>query len=247
VDRLIEEILDPTTSPSMARRFYLNQVVAPEDAFLAPHEWAACAVDDRLAVGDQVVAFFDGSTTDDHTALVACRMSDGLLQPLGHWVPAQEVDRTEVDAAVVDMFRRFDVVAFYADVFGWESYIDRWRDDFGDQLLVPATSSTGKRAHAVGWDMRGRVAEFSAAVERFEADVRSGSLIHTGHPALAQHIANAKRWGNRWGFTIRKEHRESARKIDLAVCAIGARMARRDVQNAGKQREAKPAAFVYFN
>jgi hypothetical protein len=28
---------------------------------------------------------------------------------------------------------------------------------------------------------------------------------------------------------LRKEHRESTRKIDLAVCAVGARMARRDV------------------
>jgi phage terminase large subunit-like protein len=232
----------------MARRFYLNQIVAPEDAYLSGAEWAACATGDRLSDGDQIAVFFDGSTTDDHTALVACRMSDGLLEPLGHWVPEPDVNRTEVDAAVAAMFARFDVVAFYADVFGWESYIDRWRDDFGDGLLVPATSATGKRAHAIGWDMRGRVAEFSAAVARFEADTRSVALIHTGHPGLAQHIANAKRSGNRWGYSIRKEHRESTRKIDLAICAIGARMARRDVQNAGKTREAsKPDAFVYFN
>jgi hypothetical protein len=248
VDRLIEEILDPTTSPSMARRFYLNQIVAPEDAYLSPAEWETCRSDDQLADGDQVTLFFDGSTTDDHTALVACRMSDGLVEPLGHWVPdGDAVDRTAVDGAVAAAFRRFDVVAFYADVYGWESYIDRWRDDFGDGLLVPATSATGKRAHAVGWDMRGRTAEFSAAVARFEADVRSGDLPHTDHAALGQHIANAKRSGNRWGYTIRKEHRESPRKIDLAICAIGARMARRDVQNAGKTRDtAKPDAYVYF-
>ncbi len=234
VDRLVEEILDPTTPPSMSRRFYLNQVVAADDAFLAPHEWAQLAVPDRLADRDQVVAFFDGSSTDDHTALVACRISDGLLQPLGHWVPEPEIDRDAVDGAVGRMFAQFDVVAFYADLAGWESYIDRWRDDFGRKLAVKAT--TGRKSHPIAWDMRGRLAEFSAAVERFEADVLSGDLRHTGDAALAQHIANTKRAGNRWGFSVRKEHRESARKIDLAVCAIGARMARRDVQSAGVGR-----------
>jgi hypothetical protein len=245
VDRLIEEILDPTTSPSMSRRFYLNQIVAPEDAYLSPAEWETCRVDDQLEDRDQVTMFFDGSTTDDHTALVACRMSDGLLQPLGHWTPDPEIDRTEVDGTVAATFDRYDVVAFYADLYGWESYIDRWRDDYGDQLLVAATAATGKRAHKIGWDMRGRTAEFSAAVARFEADVRTGALRHTGHPALAQHIANAKRAGNRWGYSIRKEHRESTRKIDLAICAIGASMARRDLQNSGKTRQSTPESFVY--
>lgn len=245
VDRLIEEILDPTTPPSMSRRFYLNQVVAAEDAFLSPHEWAALACDDRLAPGDQIVAFFDGSTTDDHTALVACRMSDGLLDVLGHWVPSGgEIDRVAVDAAVARMFSDFDVSAFYADLSGWESYIDKWRDDFGAGLLIPASS--GRRAHPIAWDMRGRTAEFSAAVERFEADVRSGDLRHSGHVGLASHVANAKRSVNRWGFSLRKEHRESARKIDLVICAVGARMARRDVQASGKARRKRSGRVVGF-
>ncbi|MBQ1163432.1 terminase, partial [Streptomyces sp. A73] len=47
-----------------------------------------------------------------------------------------------------------------------------------------------------------------------------------------QHIANARRRTNPWGYSIGKEHRESARKVDLAVCAIGARMLRRLVLNS---------------
>ena len=128
---------------------------------------------------------------------------------------------------------RFDVVAFYADVREWESYVDRWRDLYGDRLLIDASAGRGRRAHAVEWDMRSRTAEFSAAVERFEADVIGRELTHSGDPALAQHIGNAKRAGNRWGFSLRKEQKDSPRKIDLAVCAVGARMARRDVMNAG--------------
>jgi len=44
---------------------------------------------------------------------------------------------------------------------------------------------------------------------------------------LARHAGNAIRSPNRWGVSVSKESRESPRKIDLMVCAIGARMVRR--------------------
>jgi hypothetical protein len=47
-------------------------------------------------------------------------------------------------------------------------------------------------------------------------------------------VINARRRTNRWGITIGKEHRESAKKIDLAVCMIGARMLRRALLNSPK-------------
>lgn len=245
VDRLVEEILDPATPVSMSRRFYLNQIVASEDSYLAPAEWAKRADSKaKLAAGETVVMFGDGSSTDDHTGLIACRLSDGMLFVLGHWDPSQsngEINRDEVDGAVGRAFTELDVVAFYFDLEGWESYVDKWRDDFGSQLLVNAGTKAGKNAHAIAWDMRGRQAEFSGAVKRFHADVvdKDGAPMHDGNKALAQHIANAKRAGNRWGYSIRKEHRESARKIDLAVCAIGARMARNDVINSGVMTKRK--------
>jgi hypothetical protein len=39
VDRHVEEVYDPRNSVSTSRRFYLNQIVAAEDAWIAPHEW----------------------------------------------------------------------------------------------------------------------------------------------------------------------------------------------------------------
>jgi hypothetical protein len=44
-------------------------------------------------------------------------------------------------------------------------------------------------------------------------------------------VLNARRRPNKWGVSLGKEHRESARKVDLAVCAVGARMLRRLVLN----------------
>lgn len=252
VDRLIDEIMDPTTPPSMSMRFYLNRIVAADDAFLSPSEWQVCKVDETLKPGDQIAMFFDGSLNEDHTGLVACRIDDGLISVLGHWDPkaeeSGEIDRDKVNRTVADAFAQYDVVAFYADVRFWEAYVDRWRDEYGDQLVIKASAQTaGKKAHAVAWDMRGKVKEFSEAVEKFEALVRAGEIKHDGNTLLMQHMGNAKRQANKYGYSIRKESRDTSRKIDLAVCAIGACLARWEVRATGLlgKRSGKEAGSVY--
>lgn len=252
VDRLVAEVYDPRTPPSMARRFYLNQVVAAEDAWMAPHEWNACANPDELVTdGDEVVLFFDGGKTDDATGIVGCRVLDGHLFVPGVWErpdgPAGdgwEVDRDDVDRVVQSMFERFEVAAFYCDVALWESYIDSWRDRFADSLKVWATTGAGKKGHATAWDMRSRVPEFTAAAERFVSDVVAQTLTHSGDAVLSRHVLNARRAPNRWGVSLRKEHRESSRKIDLAVCAVGARLARRDVLSVAANSHSKRRSGV---
>lgn len=237
VERLVAEVYDPRTPPSMARRFYLNQVVAAEDAWLAPHEWGAAAAPDLfVADGEDVALFFDGGRSDDATGIVGCRISDGHVFTVGVWEkpdgPAGdgwEVDRDDVDRVMQATVDRFKVRALYCDVALWESYVDAWRDRWADRLDVWATTGAGKRGHATAWDMRSRGSEFTQAAERFAADVAAGDLTHDGDAVLTRHVLNARRAPNRFGVSLRKEHRESTRKIDLAVCAVGARMARRDV------------------
>lgn len=239
--RVVDEVWDPNTPTATARRFYLNQVVAAVDAWLAPHEWDACARPDLyLQDRDQVVLGFDGSRTDDATALVACRVSDGLLDLVGVWehptgeaAATWEVPRDEVDHTVRAAFRRFRVVGFYADPELWESYVDRWRDELGDSLLVEATTGTGKRAHPIAWGFYGREAEVVRAVERTHSDVVSGELVHTGHRTLRRHVLNARRRPGRYGVGIGKESKGSPRKIDAAVAAVLARLARRDLIATG--------------
>lgn len=239
VERLVAEVYDPRTPPSMARRFYLNQVVAAEDAWLAPHEWNALARPDAfVADGDEVALFFDGGRSDDATGIVGCRLSDGHLFTVGVWEKPEgpagdgwEVDRDDVDRVMSQAVARFSVRALYCDVALWESYVDLWRDRWAEQLSVWATTGSGKKGHATAWDMRSRNGEFTAAAERFAADVAQGDLTHDGNPILTRHVLNARRAPNRFGVSLRKEHRESTRKIDLAVCAVGARMARRDVMS----------------
>ncbi|MFF5642945.1 terminase [[Kitasatospora] papulosa] len=265
IERLKASILDTRNPPSRSRRFWYNQIAAAEDAWMARYEWDACAREDlALADGDEVVMFFDGSKSDDATGLAACRMSDGLVSTLGVWQkppnwPAPEspgyvpyqVPREDVDGVVQNAFSRFKVLAFFADPGSgqdeggemyWDTFLDRWGQAYGKKLLLRAVVA-GSKAHAVRWDMRDRrnQEQFTEAVKRAREDILQRQLVHDGHKVMRTHVINARRRTNAWGITIGKEHRESARKIDLAICMIGARMLRRTVLNSPKNEKRRTA------
>ena len=235
-----------------SRRYFFNQPTAARDAWMTHPDWAACSDPERvLADRDTIVMFFDGSKNDDATGLVGCRVEDGHLFVIGCWEKPEQTDEWEVPRAEVDLtvrqaFERFDVVAFYADVREFEQYVDDWGAAFRDQLLIDATR--GAHPHPVAWDMRSKTADFTAACGRFVVDVDDRAVTHDGDSRFRRHILNARRAPNKWGVSISKSGRESPDKIDLAVCAVGARQARRDVIASGKldkrRRRTGKASFL---
>ena len=252
IERLKASILDVRNPPSRSRRFWFNQITAAEDSYLAPYEWDANPHEGiDLTPGDELMLFFDGSKSDDATGLVGCRMSDGFVKTLGVWqrppnwpgdVPWR-VPRDDVDGVVDQVFATYRPLAFFADPGAgydekdgeryWDGFVDAWAQRYGKRLKLKAVVS-GHGQHAVMWDMsdRRRQQVFTEAVDRFYRDVLERLVPHDGNKVMRQHIANSRRRTNAWGYTIGKEHRESARKVDLAVCAIGARMLRRMVMNS---------------
>lgn len=238
VDRLIEEIYDPSTPPSMSRRFYLNQLVASEDAWIAPHEWGACEAGETLDEGDVVTLGFDGSVRDDATALAACRVIDGHVTLLGCWEkpdgPAGDewqVDREAVDAAVFQAFERYRVVGMYADPAHWQDYLDRWSSQFASKVRVRATA-----ARPLEW-WTNRSKPMVDALERFREAVADGELTHDGNKTLTRHVLNARRRMSRAGITISKENPHSNRKIDAAMAAVLAYECRADAVASGLTRK----------
>jgi hypothetical protein len=231
-ERLVAEILDPRNPPSQSRRFYYNQIVATEDAWVTPQEWDVLAAKDRerVADGEQIALGFDGSLTDDHCALIGCRISDGYTFTLGVWDPDKhggEAPRAEIDRAVRAAFEHYDVVAFFSDLHPWESYVDRWDLELGRKPrrgLCAAASSK----HRIAWDMRARQKEFTLeGAERTHNEITERAFRHDGDARVRQHVHNARRRPNAWGVSFGKEHRESRRKVDALAALILARMARR--------------------
>lgn len=229
-----DEFWDLTKDVSDARRYFFNQRTAAATAWCSAAEFDAGHRPDAppLAEGDEIAMFFDGSTGDDATGLVAVRLDDGHAmvlhcqeRPPGAPGKTWRVDKPAADLAVRQAFERYQVFGFFADLREFESYVDTWGLDFRDRLLIDATA--GRHRHSVGFDMRVRTPEFTAATERALADLRQKTLSHDGDLRLRRHVLNARRAPNRYGVGIAKEGRESPHKIDLAVCLIGARLVRR--------------------
>ena len=238
VDRrpIMERIWDPRAKEDDSRRKYLNQPTAVDDAWLEPQEWSVLADPGKVVEdGAEVVLFFDGSKSRDSTALVGCRMDDGHVFLVDAWEPRVNHDApdfvpvADVDRVVRQAFDRWSVVAFFADVQEWESFVKvSWPDEFAEDLLVHAKGS-GVDPQSIAWDMRTHKRDFTLAVELTEAEVLDRGFTHDGSEVLTRHVGNARRKPNQHGVSIGKETKDSPLKIDAAVCVVGARMVRRIV------------------
>jgi hypothetical protein len=243
LDRIRDEIYDPGTPASTSRRFYLNQVSVAEDAWVAPHEWnklrdpSLRRPDGHPAIeaGELIALGFDGSKSDDCSALIATRISDGAWFTLGVWDPALhggETPRHLIDEAVLAARDAYDVVAFFSDLHPFESYVDKWAVDFGSRRNgSKAQSSLCAQAaanHPIAFDMRTRQKEFTTlGAERVLDEILEGVFRHDDHPAATLHVHQARARPNAWGTSFGKEHRESSKKVDALAAGVLSRMARR--------------------
>jgi phage terminase large subunit-like protein len=258
VKRLIKSITNPLNAPSESRRKWYNQITGAEDAWMTPQGWDPLARPDvKVESGESVVLFLDCSLSDDATALVGCRVTDGHVFTVGMWQrPSRlsdeerrrwQVSREKVDAAVKAAFDRYKVVAFWGDPSHvleqetgtryWDGLFDEWHRRYKTKLHLWAVTGRDK-GHAVMWDMaiQANQREFVAAVAQAEADIESKSFSHDADGRLRQHVLNARRTPTKVGMSIAKVHRESRKKIDLAVCMVGARMVRRLYLNTRQKK-----------
>jgi phage terminase large subunit-like protein len=191
---------------------------------------------------EKITLGFDGSKSNDWTALVACRVSDARLFLIKVWDPAKhggEVPREDVDATVQSCFERYDVVAFRADVKEFESYVDSWGRAYKKKMKVNASPN-----NPVAFDMRGQQKRFAFDCERLEDAILEGEVSHDGNPVLRQHILNAKRHPTNYdAISIRKATKDSSNKIDAAVCCVLAYGARHEYLMSKRARSGKVVAI----
>lgn len=245
-----ERVWDLQSTEADSRRKYLNQPVADERAWVTPQEWAALADPTRVVTDDEeVVLFFDGSKSRDATALVGCCMSDGYVFAVDVWEPDPKhttedvVPVHEVDSRVQWAFEKYNVVAFFADVQEWQGFVKvTWPERYGSKLRVMASPSS-REPSWIAWDMRSHAYEFAEAAETCHAEIMQGHFKHDGDPRIARHVGNARRYPIRGRVSISKESPDSPRKVDAAVCVIGARMVRRIALGKSPSRPRTGQAF----
>lgn len=245
VDTILSYAFDPSYGESRFRRFYLNQPNAAENAWISAPEWAKLKDTTReVEVGEEIVLFFDGSKSKDATALVGCCVSDGHVFTLGVWYPPKdgEIDPYMIDSEIQRAFELYKPLAFFADVREWESFVKTdWPEKYKEQLMIWAIPG-GISASPIAWDMRTKAYEFANEVEFTFNEILNEKFTHDGHPELTKHVLNARVKEYKGRATIYKESKASNKKIDAAICMVGARMAYRrlrespDFENRGRKR-----------
>lgn len=117
----------------------------------------------------------------------------------------------------------------------WQDQVDRWSAEFGESLRIHASTW-----HPLEW-WTNRPTTMVAALESFHDAVVGAESTHDGNETLGRHVLNARRLASRAGIQIRKEARDSARKIDLAMPAVLAYECRAEVVSHGVLADAEEA------
>jgi hypothetical protein len=246
-----ERIWSPRSKVDDSKRKYLNWPTAAEDAWTLPEYWRRMAEPEIVIPdGSEIVMFFDGSKSRDATGLMACDMETGHVFTRGVWEPDpnndnETVDFDDVDRVVDESFERFDVLAYFADVREWESYVlTEWPRRYKAKLVV-RSAPNAKPPQSIAWDMRSHGIEFARAAEACAEEIAENKFTHDGDARVARHVTNARRRAYQSFTSVGKESPDSPNKIDAAVCVIGVRMLYRLVTGSGKRRRRKAKAAFY--
>jgi len=197
------------TPENSFRRYHLNQWTTTHSAWLPHGTWDACRGERVVTPDEPVVFFLDGSWANDSTGLVGCTVNGPHLFTAGLWAPDPElghVDMAAIERGVREAVGSHNTRSIAFDPRGFQDFFARLEAD-GMPVVEWPTNSLDRIVPACGDFYRG---------------VMNRLLTHDGDPRLAQHIANAVIKEDRFGVRIVKESKTSARKIDLAVCAVGA-------------------------
>lgn len=227
LDWHVATILDPRTREGESRRFYFNQIVAGDDVWLEKTTWDLLAAPRTVPASTAIVAGFDGSDSDDWTA-IRCETADGYQftptfadgKPM-IWDPQQHggyIPRGEVHAAIAYLVDTFRLVRLYGDPPYFQSELDEWAAKYGDRVILRWATY--------------RIRQMAEALERFRTDVLAGHLSTDGCPITSSHIGNSHADRRPQGTLIRKDRPGSKNKIDAAMSSALCHEAALDVTAA---------------
>jgi phage terminase large subunit-like protein len=232
---------DPKTARAYFERVYLNRpVMASAQAFnVAAWFGASDPLPQRIIQPNALITLgFDGSRTEDSTALIATHVPSGYQWMLGLWEhplghgDGWEVPEVEVDGIIEEAFATYNVWRMYGDPSKWETAMSTWAGRYGKDRVV-AWSTTLYR-------------KMAAAFKGYSAAINAGEVRNDGDPRMARHLGNACRkdlnmvdddGSPMW--IIYKDRPGSPNKIDAAMAGCLSWQARLDAVASGATESAR--------
>jgi phage terminase large subunit-like protein len=187
-----------------------NQWVSTAATWLPHGAWAECLDERPIPNLAEVVLAFDGSFSNDSTALVAVEVGDvPHIDVAACWERPPDADTSwrvpivDVEQAIRQACRRWQVREIVCDPFRWARTYQALE---AENLPVTEFPQSPQR--------------MVPATQRFYEAVLNAGLTHSGDPRLARHIDNAVLKVDARGSRLTKDTKDSPRKIDLAVAAV---------------------------
>lgn len=238
---------DPTSDKVYFERVWLNRAKAVAGHAFDVQKWLANGQPDQRPMrGELITLGFDGSLSDDATALVGTDVRTGLQWPVGIWerpaaVQDWEVPKDEVDAAVAEAFATWNVWRMYGDPSKWDLWMASWAGRY----------DLAGKPRVIGWPttLHKKVA---TTLKAYANAIAAGEVLNNGDRQMAAHIGNA--WKKPQSYVdddgaplwlIRKENPTSAKKIDAAMAGALSWQARLDAIASGALNEDEIDYSVY--
>jgi hypothetical protein len=185
--RLVADIRDPEQPWEDSCRFFFNWNVDDRLKAIDRNLWKLKARPDTVVpAGSRIGVGFDGSISDDCTALIGCALVDGVpfLWDIEIWSRPENaprgwrIPRREVKARVAETFEVFDVGLMLCDPAKWQTEIEDWAEEYD--------SEDEKRVVFFDTNQTSRMAP---ACDRFTtATVGEDTLLHDGSKTLTDHV-----------------------------------------------------------
>lgn len=239
-DRIVKIIRDAEDPEEEAYRYWLNRPRVSADQWVMPDIIKEQCQEFSVPYGSMACFGFDGSESDDHTALMGCT-ENGDIFTVGVWTPtkAESFDwKLDVTKAVEWVFDNFKVIRFYGDPPYWTSELAEWASKH-DEITEFWTSGETKMAAASG-ALRGAINRKECRINT--TPMYTEPILKEKLPIVQWHFNNCKRRKVRVkmennaeeAYIVRKDRHQSPRKIDSVTSSIVARRARDDAMKNGE-------------
>jgi hypothetical protein len=224
VDSIASLYAQPDTDKAYWERVWLNRRVSRDRQAFDPARWKTLARPDvRIAEKEPITVGFDGARWRDACGFVGTHIETGFQWPITVWEkpewvkkspqdvePPWEVTDEQVDGALDEIMRMYQVVLVFADPPRFEANVAKWAGKHGPKRVVEWYTNAPR--------------QIGQAMRAYATAQTSGALTHSGEDTFARHIHNARKGTVRQFdddgtplWTIYKPKPDSTLFIDLAM------------------------------